>query len=156
MLAARWRAINVVSGPGMLDYLLTQSLEKLLLDHEACGMALRLVRGIERHHDDTVALIGELVATGSLLGHPHTRQLAHGADHPVAARRSRHLRRLGEDGRALTAERAAAEVPRLLAAPPADPLPEEVAAELARIVSAEGRRWGADSLPEILPMAATR
>ena len=31
-----------------------------------------------------------------------------------------------------------------------------LARELARIVGAEGRRWGADTLPEVLPLAAAR
>lgn len=39
--------IDLVAGPGILDYILARSPEKLLLDHEACGMALRLARGIE-------------------------------------------------------------------------------------------------------------
>ncbi len=39
--------INVISGPGMLDFESCQSLEKLVVDDEICGMALRLVRGIQ-------------------------------------------------------------------------------------------------------------
>jgi trimethylamine--corrinoid protein Co-methyltransferase len=66
--------INVVSGPGILDYILTQSLEKLLLDHEACGMALRLVRGVANRDEDPVELIGALVARGEFLSHAHTRE----------------------------------------------------------------------------------
>jgi trimethylamine--corrinoid protein Co-methyltransferase len=66
--------INVVSGPGILDYILTQSPEKLLLDHEACGMALRLVRGIDRRDEDPVELLGELVASGEFLSSKHTRK----------------------------------------------------------------------------------
>jgi trimethylamine---corrinoid protein Co-methyltransferase len=66
--------INVVSGPGMLDYLLTQSTEKLLLDHEACGMALRLIRGIEAREENAGELIDALVRAGEFLSHPHTRR----------------------------------------------------------------------------------
>ncbi|MCS7316168.1 MAG: trimethylamine methyltransferase family protein, partial [Bryobacteraceae bacterium] len=39
--------INSVSGPGMLDFESCQSLEKLVLDNEICGMCYRLGRGIE-------------------------------------------------------------------------------------------------------------
>ncbi|HDP98520.1 MAG TPA: hypothetical protein ENN22_04965, partial [bacterium] len=39
--------INVISGPGMLDFESCQSLEKLVIDNEICGMALRLVKGVE-------------------------------------------------------------------------------------------------------------
>ena len=45
-ILAALAGINVVSGPGMLDFESCQSLEKLVLDHEICSMAHRLTRGI--------------------------------------------------------------------------------------------------------------
>jgi len=42
---------NVIAGPGMLNFESCQSLEKLVLDNEICGMALRMVRGIEARGD---------------------------------------------------------------------------------------------------------
>jgi len=72
VVLAALAGINVVSGAGILDFILTQSLEKLLLDHDACGMALRLIRGIDRRDADIVALFAELVAQGEFLSHPHT------------------------------------------------------------------------------------
>ena len=50
-LTAALAGANVISGPGMLDYESCQSLEKLVLDNEICGMALRMVRGIEARGD---------------------------------------------------------------------------------------------------------
>ena len=47
--------VNNVSGPGMHDFESCQSLEKLVLDHEICGLTLRLTRGIELR-DDPIAL----------------------------------------------------------------------------------------------------
>jgi trimethylamine--corrinoid protein Co-methyltransferase len=38
--------IDMISGPGMLDFLLAQSAEKLVLDAEMIGMVQRLLRGI--------------------------------------------------------------------------------------------------------------
>ena len=38
--------INVISGPGMLNFESCQSLEKLVVDNEICSMAYRLIRGI--------------------------------------------------------------------------------------------------------------
>jgi trimethylamine--corrinoid protein Co-methyltransferase len=38
--------INVISGPGMLDFESCQSMEKLVIDNEICGMAYRLIEGI--------------------------------------------------------------------------------------------------------------
>jgi len=43
--------INNISGPGMLDFESCLSLEKLVLDNDICGMALRLLRGIEPKED---------------------------------------------------------------------------------------------------------
>jgi trimethylamine--corrinoid protein Co-methyltransferase len=40
-LLAALSGIDVVSGPGMLEFVRCQSLEKLVLDHEACRMAFR-------------------------------------------------------------------------------------------------------------------
>ena len=39
--------INMISGPGMLDFESTQSIEKLIIDNEIVGMVKRLIRGIE-------------------------------------------------------------------------------------------------------------
>jgi trimethylamine--corrinoid protein Co-methyltransferase len=73
-LVAALAGINLVSGPGLLDYLLTQSPEKLLLDHEACGFALRFARGIGGGAEDLEDLWRELARDGQLLSHPHTRR----------------------------------------------------------------------------------
>ena len=50
-LVAALAGANAISGPGMLNFESCQSLEKLVLDNEICGMALRMVRGIEARGD---------------------------------------------------------------------------------------------------------
>ena len=50
-LTAALAGANFISGPGMLNFESCQSLEKLVLDNEICGMALRMVRGIEARGD---------------------------------------------------------------------------------------------------------
>lgn len=50
-LTAALAGTNVISGPGMLNFESCQSLEKLVLDNEICGMALRMVRGIQARGD---------------------------------------------------------------------------------------------------------
>ena len=50
MLAAL-AGVNSVSGPGMLDYLLTFSLEKLVMDNDLCGQALHFVRPVKEADD---------------------------------------------------------------------------------------------------------
>ncbi len=73
-ILAALAGINVVSGPGMLDFEICQSFEKLLLDHDVCGMALRLVRGIDHREGDAAALIRQVVESSEFLSHPHTRK----------------------------------------------------------------------------------
>ncbi|MEM3697280.1 MAG: trimethylamine methyltransferase family protein [Candidatus Bathyarchaeia archaeon] len=65
--------INVISGPGMLDFENCQSLEKLVIDNEICGMALRLAKGV-KVEDETLAfdLIRKVGPGGVYLAERHT------------------------------------------------------------------------------------
>lgn len=148
MLAAL-SGVNLVSGPGLLDYLLTQSLEKLLLDHELCGMALRLARGIEKRPGETVELIGELVRQGQFLSHPHTRKNWR-AELTVASSlldRDTYGDWLAAGAKS-AAERAREEVAARLAKAEVPPLPPAVEAALDDIMLAEARRAGIGALPD--------
>lgn len=65
--------INNVSGPGMLDFENCQSVEKLVVDHEIAGLALRLGRGITPRDDFPVRpRIEELLKDGHLLISDHS------------------------------------------------------------------------------------
>jgi len=145
---AAMAGINVISGAGMLDFLLTQSLEKLLLDHEAAGMALRAVRGVERHEGDSVALIGEVVRLGEFLSHPHTRKHWRG-ELPVPSK----LIDRGSygdwenAGAPDAARRAASEVERLIGSAAVPPLGPDVAKALDEIMRFEAARHGLLKLP---------
>lgn len=148
MLAAL-AGVNLVSGAGLLDYLLTQSLEKLLLDHEVCGMALRLAEGIEKRPGDAVQLIGELARQGQFLSHPHTRRNWR-AELTVASSlldRDTYGDWLAA-GATTAAERAREEVARRLAQAAVPPLPPEVEAALDEIMLAEARQAGMSALPD--------
>ena len=67
--------INSISGPGMLDFESCQSLEKLVLDDEICGMCLRLTAGIEpgRISSPPWNAFKEMLRDDHLLISPHTR-----------------------------------------------------------------------------------
>ncbi len=66
--------VDIISGPGMLESAGTQSLEKLLLDHEACRAALRLLEGMQQRPGfDPVDVIQEGLAAGHFLTLGHTR-----------------------------------------------------------------------------------
>ncbi|MFX0172939.1 MAG: trimethylamine methyltransferase family protein [Candidatus Hodarchaeota archaeon] len=68
--------INMISGPGMLDFESTQSFEKLIIDNEIAGMAKRLVEGITEYGAPFAAEILESYnASVSLLSHPTTLSL---------------------------------------------------------------------------------
>jgi trimethylamine--corrinoid protein Co-methyltransferase len=141
--------VNMISGPGMLDYLLTQSLEKIVLDHEACGMALRAVRGVETGGGDAVSLIAEVVRLGEFLSHDHTRK--------------NWRRELSQAGKVIDREsygdwesaggksaeqRAGEEVERILSKTTVPPLPADVDDELTAIMQAEAARFGMSELPK--------
>jgi trimethylamine--corrinoid protein Co-methyltransferase len=66
--------INMIAGAGMLDFLACQSVEKLVVDAEAIGMARRLLRGISRPEALALPLFAELGLSGEFLGLRHTRQ----------------------------------------------------------------------------------
>ncbi|MFQ5978490.1 MAG: trimethylamine methyltransferase family protein [Candidatus Heimdallarchaeota archaeon] len=69
---AALKGINMISGLGMLDFESCQSLEKLVVDNEIAGMALRLVRGIEPREENLMEVFSDLVSSESLLSHAHT------------------------------------------------------------------------------------
>lgn len=48
IIIAALSGINMVSGVGMMDYENCQSIEKLVIDNEICGMAKRLIGGIKQ------------------------------------------------------------------------------------------------------------
>ncbi|MDJ0794327.1 MAG: trimethylamine methyltransferase family protein [Woeseiaceae bacterium] len=72
-LLAAIAGVNSVSGPGMLDFVLTFSLPKLVFDNEVCGQALHFVRKIEVLGDlPTQDLVDQLMAEDHLITSPHT------------------------------------------------------------------------------------
>ncbi len=142
--------INSVSGPGMLDFESCQSLEKLVVDNEICGMTKRLVRGIEPRDDFPARpIFEELMREKHLLIAKHTRRHLReeiGFPGPVIDRANQ-ARWLEEGGLTLV-ERARREVARLVKAYQPSRLSEDVTRELTRLMQAEARRWGMDALPE--------
>ncbi len=72
MLAAM-AGVNSVSGPGMLDYVLVFSLEKLVFDDELCAQALHFVRDFVPKEDlPTLDLVRHLLDEKHLLTSEHT------------------------------------------------------------------------------------
>jgi trimethylamine--corrinoid protein Co-methyltransferase len=72
-LLAALAGVNSVSGPGMLDFVLTFSLPKLVFDNEVCGQCQHFIREI-RVLDDlpTMDLVTHLREHDHLITAPHT------------------------------------------------------------------------------------
>ena len=75
-LLAALAGVNSVSGPGMLDFVLTFSLPKLVFDNEVCGQALHFCREIKILDDlpcdhllDHLITEGHLITAGQTLEH---------------------------------------------------------------------------------------
>jgi len=72
-LLAALAGVNSVSGPGMLDFVLTFSLPKLVFDNEVCGQCLHFVRDIEPIDDlPTKNLVEDLMRDDHLITSAHT------------------------------------------------------------------------------------
>ncbi|MHA2143584.1 MAG: trimethylamine methyltransferase family protein [Candidatus Thorarchaeota archaeon] len=75
LIQAALAEINIVSGPGMLLSINCQSLEKLVIDNEICGAALRIQEGITL---DGIEEIPDLIRLagpgGNYLKEKHTRK----------------------------------------------------------------------------------
>lgn len=141
--------INSVTGPGMLDFESCFSLEKLVLDNEICGMALRLVQGIEPKEDfPALPRFEELLKDDHLLISKHTRRYLreeHYFPGRVIDRANRS--RWQDEGAATLGDRAHAEVETLLAAYEPSSLGDDVKKQLAERMTAEARAHGMDALP---------
>jgi trimethylamine--corrinoid protein Co-methyltransferase len=143
--------VNMISGPGMLDFESCQSLEKLVLDNEACGFALRLVRGIDDHPEQSAPdLLAAVVESGHFLANPHTRKYFRKELHipgPTICRSS-----YGEwekQGGKTAFEAAADQVQKILAKGNPAPVSAELRQELAGLMGAEAKRFGLETLPEV-------
>ena len=142
--------INSISGPGMLDFESCQSLEKLVLDNEICGMTARLLRGIEPKDDFPARpIFEELLRDKHLLISKHTRRhLRSEISFPgPVIDRANHSRWL-EEGALTLGERAHHEVERLVEAYEPSRVPEVVKHELRRLMQGEAGRCGMHRLPE--------
>ncbi len=72
-LLAGLAGINMISGPGMLDFESTQSIEKLVIDNEIAGMVKRLLNGIEDYGAPfATTILKDYEEKEELLSHPST------------------------------------------------------------------------------------
>ena len=149
-IMAALSGVNVISGPGMLNFESCQSLEKLIIDHEICGMAHRLVRGVEPRSDKLSAdLYGDIYDGEHFMGSEDTvrwfREELY-APGDVIDRETYDV--WASQGKKDAWARAKAEVQRILGTHEPDPLAEDIKANLNGIIQADAKSNGLDKLPE--------
>ncbi len=140
--------VNVISGPGMLDFESCQSLEKLVIDNEICGMALRLVKGItQRDEPLAVDLFQDITPESQFLSKPHTRKW-YREEHifPGIIDRDTYDEWEGK-GKMSSAQRAADKIKEILAQPVSliDP---DTQKKLKKIMLSDAEKNGLTALPE--------
>ncbi|MBN1271674.1 MAG: trimethylamine methyltransferase family protein [Candidatus Aminicenantes bacterium] len=148
VLLAALAGINVVSGAGMMDFESCQSLEKLVIDHEICGMAYRLIQGIEQR-DEPLALnlFQGFTPETQFLSMPHTRQWYRQEQFfPDIIDRDTYDTWVGK-GEKDASERARDRVEDILNNKPPNRIKEDIQKKLHGIMQTDASRNGLDSLP---------
>jgi trimethylamine--corrinoid protein Co-methyltransferase len=142
--------VNVISGPGMMNFESCQSLEKLVVDNEICGMALRMIEGISQR-DEPVAknLFEGFTQETQFLTMPHTRKW-YRKEHTFPRIIDRDTYDYWASlGKKSITDRASDEVDRLLKENPLSPLNEDILQDLRKIMASDAKTYGITSLPEI-------
>jgi trimethylamine--corrinoid protein Co-methyltransferase len=141
--------INSISGPGMVDFESCQSLEKLVLDNEMCGMTFRLIDGITPREDfPALPIFQELLREKHLLIADHTTRYRHKEiflPGPAIDRANR--QRWKQQGAMDLNARLHNEVNKLLKTYQPSTLPETTKKDLVKLMEKEARRHGQDHLP---------
>ena len=148
-LTAALAGANVISGPGMLDFESCQSLEKLVLDNEICGMALRMVRGIEARGERLGAdLYGDIYDGEHFLAAQETLRWFREEMNPAGSVIDRDTYAVWKShGKKSTWDRACDEVERIMNSCTVEPLPENSLKALMGIMQDDARRMGIDLPP---------
>ena len=142
--------INLIINSGMLNFESAQSLEKLVIDNEICGMARRLVQGITPRGEQ---LAEDLFTEGLYEGKhfllsPATMKWFREEffyPGPVISREDDQV--WAEKGATTAEQRAKEEVKRILATHEPEPLDKDIDRELLRIITKEAEKYGMSKLP---------
>ncbi len=150
-ILAALSGVNLISGAGMMGLENCQSLEKLVIDNEICGMALRLVEGVtQREGSRAEEVIKECIEKGELLSHPHTlKWFREELLFPGSVVDRKEIPAWEKEGGKNSDERARSEVEKILSSHSPRPLGEDVQKELRGIMEGEARTRGMDKLPAL-------
>ena len=148
-LAAALAGANAISGAGMLDFESCQSLEKLVLDNEICGMALRMVRGIEARGDRLAGdLYGDIYDGKHFLTSKETLRWFREEMYLAGAVIDRDTYDIWTSfGKKSAWDRACEEVERVTKSHTVEPLPDDSLKALMSIMKDDAQRMGIDLPP---------
>ena len=142
--------VNMMSGPGMMDFESCFSLEKLVIDAEIVGMAKRLVRGVDDTADPlALDVMREVGHAGNFLKSKHTRRHFRREDYIPTEVIDRDFRQTWFDKGALDINaRAHRKVQELIASYELLPLDQDLVTELESIAARHAKAAGLDKLPQ--------
>jgi trimethylamine--corrinoid protein Co-methyltransferase len=140
---------NVISGPGMLNFESCQSLEKLVLDNEICGMALRMIRGIEARGDRLGGdLYGDIYDGAHFLTSKETLRWFREELYQAGSVIDRDTYDVWmSHGKKSAWDRACGEVERVMSSYTVEPLPDDSLKALMSIMKDDAQRMGIDLPP---------
>lgn len=141
--------INMMSGPGMLDFESCFSFEKLVIDAEIVGMAKRLVTGVDDSEQPlALEVMREVGHAGNFLKSKHTRRNFRKEDYIPTEVIDRDFRQTWFDKGALDINaRAHRRAEELMAAYEPVPLHEDLVKQLEAIATRHALAAGLDALP---------
>ncbi len=144
--------INMISGAGMLNFESCQSLEKLVIDNEICGMAQRLLKGIEVNEESlAVSLFKEVGPHGDFLPTAHTlKWFRKDPFVPSDVIDRKDYQKWEEDGSLSIVDRAKPRVTKILSDHTHQPLPDECNQKLKQIMRSAADRISVTYLPHDL------
>jgi trimethylamine--corrinoid protein Co-methyltransferase len=142
--------VNVVSGAGMVDFESAQSLEKILIDDEICGMAYRLIEGVaQRDEPLALSLFEKFGPESQFLTMPHTRKW-YRIEHMMTSLADRDTYDAwAAQGAKSMADRAHERIGQILNATAPNLPSHDLQKELRRIMLDDAMVNGSGSLPEI-------
>lgn len=138
--------INVISGPGMLDFESCQSMEKLVIDNEICGMAYRLIEGITfRKETPFLELFKEEYLEKGFLTSPHTlKWFKEEVFFPSQVIDRFNLGEWLKKGKKTAVWRANELIEKIISSKSFDELSTEKKNELFKIIQSDAKKYGFD------------
>jgi len=140
---------NIIQGPGQMGNANLHSLQKLVIDHEVCGMAYHLMDGMSVGENAfAFDLIKKVGPGGTYFLEKHTREyLNKEIYHPSEIIDRQTLPQWKRSGSKDVGERSREYLEKVLAEHESAPLDADVKRDLDMVVRGIMKRYGIDSLP---------